>query len=145
MNIILRSPDPKIHTSSLGKCVFMWGSLSLRLIGFRELVQCSCNFHFILKWESQFNSSSSSSSSSYICFPALHGMRKFPDQESNPRPPAVEVWNLNHWTTREVPVTFKWTLCSTSSLLDVSPFTSWLDKHYIFSCSLIRVHWLNSL
>ena len=28
----------------------------------------------------------------------------FPNQRSNPTPPSVEAWSLNHWTTREVPV-----------------------------------------
>ena len=27
----------------------------------------------------------------------------FPDQGSNPRPPALGAWSLSHWTTREVP------------------------------------------
>ena len=30
--------------------------------------------------------------------------RAFPDQGSNLCPPAVEVWSLNHWTAREVPL-----------------------------------------
>ena len=34
-----------------------------------------------------------------------HVGAKFPDQGSNPCPPAVEVWSRpNHWTTRQVPV-----------------------------------------
>ena len=27
----------------------------------------------------------------------------FPDQGSNPGPPALGAWSLSHWTTREVP------------------------------------------
>ena len=34
----------------------------------------------------------------------------FLDQEWNPCPPAVEVWSLNHWTTKEVPGMPIWTL-----------------------------------
>ena len=33
---------------------------------------------------------------------APHGMWDFPDQGSNPCPPAVEAWSLNPWTAREV-------------------------------------------
>ena len=29
---------------------------------------------------------------------------QFPDQGSNPRPPALEARSLNHWTAREVPI-----------------------------------------
>ena len=32
-----------------------------------------------------------------------HAGSQFPDQGSNPCPPAVEVQSLNHWTTREFP------------------------------------------
>ena len=30
-----------------------------------------------------------------------------PQQGIELRPPAVEAWSLNHWSTREIPVIFK--------------------------------------
>ena len=36
-----------------------------------------------------------------------------------PRPPALEVWNLSHWTNREVPKPFKTTVNANIKDLDV--------------------------
>ena len=45
-----------------------------------------------------------------------HVRSKFPNQGSNPQPPALEVQSLNHCTTREVPlgrtITSQWPFTS---------------------------------
>ena len=40
----------------------------------------------------------------FFFFIALHAMRLLvPQPGTEPKLPAVEAWNFNHWTTREVP------------------------------------------
>jgi hypothetical protein len=46
-----------------------------------------------------------------LCLGALRILVPRPGME--PMPPALGVWSLNHWTTREVPILTSWSLLFT--------------------------------
>ena len=53
----------------------------------------------------------------WFYFIVLHSMLDLvPRPGIKPTPPALEVWNLNHWTTREVPIILFFTLRNVHSL-----------------------------
>ena len=53
----------------------------------------------------------------WFSFIGLHNMSDLvPRPGIKSTPPALEVWNLNHWTTRKVPIILSFTLRNVHSL-----------------------------
>ena len=58
-----------------------------------------------------------------FCHIMQHVGSQFPNQGSNPRPPAVEAQSLNYWTAREVPILLYFTFgCHHCDGLLICPF-----------------------